>query len=156
MKGAEEKLSTDQVAPQRPSSSLDPQRKRERFFSSIKDQIELTKGVSLGLAVIAASHPLLATSLSPLTRIVGAMICITLGFWTLYCAVALFFQHRLTLQGLRLRLKVARVAQYIVITTACLYAGNLVFEIGKQASAIRAGLAGNAAMPSNSAHHDRH
>jgi|GEM_PF-1844251 len=156
MKGIGNNLSTDQVAPQTPSSAPDQQRKRERFFANIKDQIELTKGVSLGLAVIAASHPLLATSLSPLARIVGAMICITLGFWTLYCAVALFFQHRLTLQGLRLRLKVARVAQYIVITTACLYAGNLVFEIGKQASATRPGLAGNAAVPSSSAAHDRH
>lgn len=151
MKGIGDKLSTDQVAPQAAASATDQQRKRERFFASIKDQIELTKGVSLGLAVIAASHPLLATSLSPLARIVGAMICITLGFWTLYCAVALFFQHRLTLQGLRLRHKVARVAQYIVITTACLYAGNLVFEIGKQASATKAGLVGNAAVPFNGA-----
>lgn len=151
MKDIGSKLSTGQIAPQTPSSPPDQQRKRERFFTSIKDQIELTKGVSLGLAVIAASHPLLGSSLSPPARIVGAMICITLGFWTLYCAVALFFQHRLTLQGLKFRLKVARVAQYIVITTACLYAGNLAFEIGKQASATKAGTAGNVALSSNDA-----
>lgn len=114
---------------------VDVLEKNERFFVSIKDQIELTKGVSLGLAVIAASHALLGSGLDNFTKIAGAFVCIILGFWTIYCAVALFCQNRMKIRGLPTKNKIARVAQYVFLCAACLFAGDLAFEIGKHASA---------------------
>lgn len=109
--------------------------KNERFFVNIKDQIELTKGVTLGLAVIAASHALLGSGLDNFTKIAGALVCIILGFWTIYCAVALFCQHRMKIRGLPIKAKIARVAQYTFLCAACLFAGDLALQIGKHASA---------------------
>jgi hypothetical protein len=118
-----------------PSAEADAREKKERFFASIKDQIELTKGVSLGLAVIAASHPLMGSGLNNATKIVGAFVCIGLGFWTIYGAVVLFCQHRMNLLGLPVKAKLARVAQYLFLCIVCFFAGDLAFEVGKHASA---------------------
>jgi len=98
------------------------------FFASIKDQMELVKGVVLGLAILAAPQVVLESSLAEYNKVIGAVACVMLGFWMMYCAIALYFQHRLKIRGLPLTTQVARIGQYAVLCVSVFFAGELALQ----------------------------
>lgn len=100
----------------------------DAFFVSIKDQMELVKGVALGLAILAAPQILLESSLAEYKKVVGAVACLMLGFWTMYCAIAIYCQHRLKIRGLPLSTQVARIGQYAVLCVAVFFASDLAWQ----------------------------
>lgn len=114
--------SADQV------KAVERAKESELFFASIRDQLELLKGVALSLAILAAPQVVLESNLAVYNKVIGATACVMLGFWTLYCAIALYFQHRLKIRGLPRRIQIARIGQYVVVCIAGFFAGDLALQ----------------------------
>lgn len=127
---------------QRPDTPHDAQAataKNEATFANFKDQIELMKVLALGTGMCTAAYVLAASELAVLTRIVGAMTCMTLGVWIGVCGVLVYFRNRLNLSGLSVGQRVWRVAQYLVVMCATLFAFSTAVELAKlKVSGVRA------------------
>lgn len=115
-----------------PSAHPDATAKEESYFTGLKDQIELLKVLALATGMCTAAHVVAASELGALTRIVGAMTCMLLGVWIGVCAVLVYFRHRLKLSGLPMRQRAWRVAQYVVVMCATLFALTTAIELAKQ------------------------
>ncbi|MCI1122227.1 hypothetical protein [Stenotrophomonas maltophilia] len=135
---------------QRPDTPQDAQAataKNEATFANFKDQIELMKVLALGTGMCTAAYVLAASELAVLTRIVGAMTCMTLGVWIGVCGVLVYFRNRLNLSGLSVGQRVWRVAQYLVVMCATLFAFSTAVELAKlKVSGVRAPAATSEAL----------
>ncbi len=119
---------------QRPHTPQDPQAataKNEATFANFKDQIELMKVLALGTGMCTAAYVLAASELTALTRFVGAMTCMTLGVWIGVCGVFVYFRNRLNLSGLSVGQRAWRVAQYLIVMCATLFAFSTAVELAK-------------------------
>lgn len=105
--------------------------RNEDTFANFKDQIELLKVLALGTGMCTASYVVAASELGSLTRAVGAMTCITLGVWIGVCGVIVYFRNRLDLSGLSAGQKVWRIAQYLIVMCATLFAFSTAIELAK-------------------------
>ncbi|HIE1458702.1 TPA: hypothetical protein ACXJST_000615 [Stenotrophomonas maltophilia] len=116
---------------EQPRAPQDAAMRNERAFANFKDQIELLKVLSLGTGMCTASYVVAASELGSLTRAAGAITCITLGVWMGVCGVVVYFRNRLDLSGLSAWQKAWRVAQYLIVMCATLFAFSTAIELAK-------------------------
>lgn len=126
------RANTQKSSSRSPSARTDATAKEDSYFAGLKDQIELLKVLALATGMCTAAHVVAASELGALTRIVGAMTCILLGVWIGVCGVLVYFRHRLKLSGLPMRQRAWRVAQYVVVMCATLFAFTTAVELAKQ------------------------
>lgn len=136
MKNTKRKTSAKQTASSTASRERHPnpqQVKQDAFFSGLKAQIEMLKATSLGVGMVAAAYAVLASELSEVARVTGAMTCVFLGVWVNICAVIIYSREQLNLRGLRKRTQVWRIIQYLALIICVLIAVSMSADIARDA-----------------------
>jgi len=114
--------------------SPSPQQANEAaFLSGLKDQVEMLKATTLGVGMVAAAYAVLASELSEILRVAGALACVFLGVWVNICAVIIYSRQQLNLRGVGRRLQAWRIIQFLALISCSLVAVSISADIAKQA-----------------------